>query len=486
MTTRPKRFENMRDEAVSCGIDFGTTNSSVALASRDGVEVLVVDEENDTPTLLPSLLYMSRHGERFVGRAAANTFIERNVGRRVVLKQVDLNLVIPGYVGAEPDKGESYRPHIQEEPLVMEGVRVSAQVEVNSPGRLFQSLKSVLGDRTLTQTRVFGQPYQIEELVSIILQHLREKVEAQSVPVQRVVFGRPVRFSEDEEGDLLAERRLRTAAKLAGFGDVMFLHEPVAACVDYAAETAEAVRVMVVDIGGGTCDVSITAFEPHADVPRRIEHSRILGVHGIPIAGDALDCEIIRGKLFPLFGSRARYGPNGNLRMPQSLFAVLTNWRNLHKQNTEEFINWLIAAEMSSDQPERLRALRYVIQRNLGYPLNRAVERAKKELSAYDETYIEFVDSVVAVHERITRGEFEDAVEHLIDRMRDCVMETEKRAQVSPDEIDLVLTTGGTTLVPAVRRMLCERYGEARLRQRDTFTAVAKGLALYAYHQERM
>ena len=126
-----------------CGVDFGTTNSSVALANSQQVRVLELDQANDNVTSLPSLLYITREGARIVGRSAADAFIERNVNREVVLRQVDLGISIEGYVASEPDKSEAYRPGAEPDQR-REAVRAQATVEVNSPGRLFQSLKSSL------------------------------------------------------------------------------------------------------------------------------------------------------------------------------------------------------------------------------------------------------------------------------------------------------------------------------------------------------
>ena len=160
-----------------CGVDFGTSNSSVAVANEDGVRVLELDPNNDSPRSLPSLLYISREGEHIVGRAAADAFIQRNVDREVILKQVDLGISIEGYVGAEPDKSETYRPR-EDTQEVREAVQARAMVEVDSPGRLFQSLKSSLRYRGHRGTEVFGQNFQIEELTAMILQPMKQAVDA--------------------------------------------------------------------------------------------------------------------------------------------------------------------------------------------------------------------------------------------------------------------------------------------------------------------
>ncbi|HIJ66305.1 MAG TPA: Hsp70 family protein [Candidatus Hydrogenedentes bacterium] len=463
-----------------CGVDFGTTNSSVAVSNGERVRILEIDPANDNPTLLPSLLYIARNGERIVGRAAADVYIERNVNREIELKQVDLGISIESYVAAESDKSRDYRPAETDDDAPREAVRARAMIDPNEPGRLFQSLKSSLRHRTFHGTEAFGEHYQVEELTAMILRRAKEAADAVAgKPVDTAVFGRPVRFSEDAEEDAVAERRLRVAAQIAGFKDVVFFYEPVAACVEYAIGAERRQRLMVVDIGGGTCDVCVMEFGGAHGPAARLAESRILGVAGVPVAGDAIDKEIIRAKLFPCFGSRSRYGPS-MLPLPQFLFNTIADWQNLYRLNTEENINWLIASEMSSDQPRAVRALRCLIRNNYGYPVAREVELAKKRLSTQLETDIEIRHKDIQIGERLERAEFAHIIEHMLERMLASIEEAEKTAQTQPQEIDYVLTTGGTCLIPAVREMLDARYGSARLLQRETFTSVATGLAIVA------
>lgn len=464
-----------------CGLDFGTTNSSVAISDGTVTRVLELDPENDSPTSLPSLLYITREGEHIIGRAAANAFIDRNIDREVRLEQVDLGVSIEGYVGSEPDKSEGYRPMDPSDAArITEGVRASAMVEVNSPGRLFQSLKSFLRHTAFRGTEVFGTNYQIEELTAMILRHIKQQADAAAgEPVTGVVLGRPVRFSKEVNENNVAERRLRTAANIAGFDEVAFFYEPVAACVEYAVTTDVNQRLMVVDIGGGTCDVCVMEFKQAKGAMARLAESKILSVAGTPVAGDAIDREIIRAKLFPRFGSRSRYGPS-QLPVPQFLFNNIVDWQNLYKLNTEDTINWLIAMEMSSTQPKEIRALRYLIQRNFGYPVVREVEAAKKRLSLEQETEIQIHKEYIDIDESLERSEFGHIIERILRTMMSSIHEAETAANLKPEDIDYVLTTGGTCLIPAVQEMLIDRYGVGRIMHRDTFTSVATGLAIVA------
>ncbi|HOE67283.1 MAG TPA: Hsp70 family protein [Candidatus Hydrogenedentes bacterium] len=466
-----------------CGIDFGTSNSSAALVENDSARVLDLDPRNDAPTSLPSLLYITKERKYIVGRAAANAFIERNVDREVLLKRIDLETAIEAYVASEPDKSDAYRPR-EDMGEVRDAVRASAVVEVNSPGRLFQSLKSSLRFANFRGTEVFGRRYQITELISLVLRRIKRSVdEAAGESVEGAVMGRPVRFSASDEENALAEKRLRAAAEMAGFKDVAFFYEPVAACIEYAAGTVRRQRLMVVDIGGGTCDVCVMEFGGSQGVRARLAESVILSVAGVPVAGDAIDREIIRARIFPRLGSRSRYGPS-NLPMPQYVYNAIADWQNLYRMNTEEVIHWLIATEASSTDPAGIRALRTLIQRNYGYPVAREVEAAKKRLSSVETTNIEIRNAFLEIEDRLERTEFAHIIEGELAKMQESILDAEKLAGVRPDQIDCVLTTGGTSLIPAVRQMLEDRYGRDRLLQRDTFTSVATGLAIVAQYAE--
>lgn len=464
---------------IACGIDYGTTNTSVAIAKKNGqVQVIELDEANAPSTSLPSLIYISADGSIVTGRKAANLFIQHNVGREVKMQSEETGIEISAISRAEPDKSEFYNPNLMD-PDVLERISIKTLVDVNLPGRLFQSLKTKLKFVDFKGTDVFGKQYQIEELVSLILKRCKEKAEQYiGDTIDVAVVGRPVFFSHNKFEDEIAERRLRNAGLIAGFKDVVFFYEPVSASVEYISTTStEDQLVMVVDIGGGTCDICIMKFESAETVEERLKKSTVLSVSGDTVAGDMIDKEIIRKRLFHYFGSNAKYGPT-HLPLPKNILNVVLDWQNLYRLNTEETINWLIAVETFSNQPEAIRALRTLIQKNCGYPLALAVENAKKELSYQEQSEIRFQFGELNIQETINRDEFSKIIEDILGQIRALLIEAEQKAGVKPDDIHLVLTTGGTCLIPAIQRMLKERYGSQKIISRDTFTSVAHGLAI--------
>ncbi len=464
---------------IACGIDYGTTNTSVAIVKDNAqIEVIELDEENNPSTSLPSLVYIGADGSIFVGRKAADVFIQNNVGREVMLKSEETGIEINIISRGEPEKSEFYNPTLVD-PDVLEKISIKTLVDVNLPGRLFQSLKTKLKYVDYKGTDVFGKHYQIDELVSLILKRCKERAEKYiSDTIDVAVIGRPIFFSQNEFEDQIAERRLRNSAIIAGFKDVVFFYEPVSASIEYISSTpTEDQLVMVVDIGGGTCDICIMKFESAETIEERLKRSSILSVSGDTIAGDMIDKEIIRKRLFHYFGSKARYGPN-RLPLPKNILNVVLDWQNLYQLNTEEMINWLVAVETFSDQPEAIRALRLLIQKNCGYPLALAVETAKKELSFYEQSTIHFHYDELNIREDISRDEFSAIIKDILEQIQGLLIEAEQKAGVKPENINLVLTTGGTCLIPAIQRMLKERYGSEKIMSRDTFTSVARGLAV--------
>ncbi len=464
---------------IACGIDYGTTNTSVAIAKENGkTQVIELDDANTPSTSLPSLVYIGADGSILTGRKAAHVFIQNNVGREVIMQSEETGMEISIISRAEPEKSEFYNPGLID-PDVMETISIKTQVDVNLPGRLFQSLKTKLKFTDFKGTDVFGKHYQIEELVSLILKRCKEKVEEyMSDTVDVAVLGRPVFFSQNQFEDQVAERRLRNAAMIAGFKEVVFFYEPVSASIEYISTTTPNDQlVMVVDIGGGTCDICIMKFQRAETLEERLKRSTVLSVSGDTVAGDMIDKEIIRKRLFHYFGSTARYGSK-RLPIPRNILNVVLDWQNLYRLNTEETINWLVAVETFSDQPEAIRALRLLIQKNCGYPLALVVENAKKELSFQEQVKIQFCYEELNIEETINREEFSKIIEDILGQIQTLIVEAEQKAGVKPDDISLVLTTGGTCLIPAIQKMLIERYGLQKIISRDTFTSVARGLAV--------
>ena len=349
-------------------------------------------------------------------------------------------------------------------------------------GRLIQSLKSYLSSRNLTGTEIFGRQYQFEELVARILRDLRMRAsEELGFEVTRALSGRPVMFvgADSEADNEFAVGRLREAYLQAGFTDVAFAMEPVAAAFAYESGVDRDELLLIGDFGGGTTDFSLLRVGPSA---RAQGGPQVLGTTGVGIAGDAFDARIVRRLISPALGSGSEARSLGKLlpALPAWIYANLERWHTLIFLRTREVHAMLRAAEKNAVEPERIAALRAVVEHDLGYRMHQAVQRVKVDLSAGEQA--EFVLDTDALHLRtpVERVDFEGWIQPELTRMEAGLQELLRITGTQPGQVDRVFLTGGTSLVPAVRRVFTRRFGEERVQTGEAFTSVAYGLALMA------
>ncbi|MGA7523370.1 MAG: Hsp70 family protein [Acidobacteriaceae bacterium] len=438
-------MESSGQRQVCFGIDFGTTNSAVAML-QPGREV--------------QLAQFSFRGEEIPSCRSVLYFeqsMTANSQRRV-----------HGYSG--PAAIERY-------------------LDAEEKGRLIQSLKSHLSSRTLTGSEVFGRRHRLEELVARMVSDLRKRAEEQFMqPVRRATVGRPVRFvgAESEEEDDFAVSRLREAFMAAGFEEVEFELEPVAAAFAYEATLDREELILIGDFGGGTSDFSLLRVGP--EVRRRGRQPEdLLGNSGVGLAGDAFDARIVRKLVSPALGSNSEARSLDKIlpAVPAWIYAHLEHWHYLSFLRTNNVREILKSARLRALEPEKIEALIAVIEGDLGYQLHQAVQKVKFELSQRECAEFAFRDgasgaSTVELRIPITRAEFESwiaedlaAIEHSVDALL-------RSTAVEPQAVDRVFLTGGSSFVPAVRQIFTRRFGHDRIRGGNEFTSVAQGLALRA------
>ncbi len=431
-------MQNAQPPAI--GLDFGTTNSSVALATGDSRVQLASFPTRTVDTLsFRSVLYLEQ------------------------MKKV----------------GGPQRMRSRTGPDAIEGY-----LEAETKGRLIQSLKSYLSSRTLTGTEVFGRRYALEDLVSRMLADLRGHGERQfGMPIRYAMVGRPVRFvgAETEEDDAYAVSRLRDALTIAGFEQVDFEMEPVAAAYAYESTIDHDELILVGDFGGGTSDFSL--LRVGAGVRRRGRTPQdLIGNSGVGLAGDAFDARIVRKLVSPALGSdsHARSLNKTLPAVPAWIYANLERWHYLSFLRTRNVMEILRSARMRALEPEKIESLIALIEEDLGYQLHQAVQRLKFELSDARDAEFHFREGSMDLRITVTRSDFESWIEEelqAVERSIDSLLET---TGVHPREVDGVFLTGGSSLVPAVRRIFMTRFGEKRIRSGNELTSVAYGLALRA------
>jgi hypothetical chaperone protein len=439
---------------LSIGIDFGTSNSSVAAYDGASLRLLALDPHARDPRVMRSLLYITREGEIVAGQRALDLYTEQNTGREVRLER--------RYIG-------EVKMTFSDMTVVKDAF---AMVDVNEPGRLFQSLKRFLPVTSFRKTNVFGQEYRLEELVATLARQMVAAAEAAlGQRIDELVVGRPVRFAEDPRKDEAARRRLEDAWSMAGLRRVRFVEEPVGAAHHYASEArlASGARFLVFDFGGGTLDITVARAAGSGIEP--------LATAGVPLGGDLLDSRIVESRIAKHFGRRARYAANG-LPLPNHLFSRLRSWQTIVELNRPDLMQLIRDARRTSDQPQQLAALEALVSRNLGLALFRAVEDAKIELSTAVASTVRLDRYPIDLAEPLSRGEFEAAISVQLRSAEKAVIDAIERAGCEPEEIELAITTGGSSLIPAFRGALAAALPRATLTEADTFTSVAAGLAL--------
>ena len=428
------------------GLDFGTTNSSIALRSDQGTKLIHFDGGT---TSFRSLLYLEQ--QRSTGRTSTEAF----TGPAAIARYLD---------------------------------RHAAQVE--RPGRLIQSLKSYLAVRNLNGTEVFGRRYTLEDLIGRILTDLRAAAsETLGSEVTHAVVGRPVHFvsSETEADDNFAVDRLTAALRVAGFKHIDFLAEPVAAAYTYEATLDHDELVLIGDFGGGTSDFTLIRVGPSSSsLPAE---QRILGTSGVGLAGDALDAKLVRNLVAPALGSTTSIKSFGKPlpAIPAWIYANLERWHYLSFLRTRNVEQILATARLrAANQPETERkvdALITLVDEDLGYALHQAVQQTKVALSSSEKAEFRFRDSGVNLRAIVTRTDFERwispelaSITHAVDSLLD-------KTKTDAVSVDRVFLTGGTSFVPSVRQIFDKRFGSSRVVIGDPFTAVAQGLARFAERQ---
>ena len=410
------------------GIDFGTTNSALSIYRNGQVEVVAIDDLNPNGSLMRSVLYFTEENEIFAGHEAINHYVNEGAA-----------------------------------------------------GRFMQSIKTFLPNRSFESTEVFGKKYGIEDLVAIILRKIKERGEAYvGCPVDGVVLGRPVVFSEDPEKDALAQSRLESAARKAGFKQIWFQLEPVAAALSFEKTLPSGAErlVFIGDFGGGTSDFTVIRAKGDA-FTRSDRRSDVLSLGGVYIAGDKFDSQIMWDKIAKYFGRGVKYkgmGKDELFDIPHSIIYTLCQWHRiplLRARKTREQIRLI---KHAATDKKALENLEHLINDNYGFFLFQSIEKAKCELSQQDFAEVSFRERDLQISERIGRTDFEEINGDNFARIADCIDDVVAKSGVRHRDIDTVFLTGGTSRIPRIRTLFAERFGAGKLENRDAFTSVVHGL----------
>jgi hypothetical chaperone protein len=406
-------------------IDFGTSNSLLAAASRARVfEPVPLDPSAPDPTILRSILCFPDAGGVHVGVEALREFVEHG--------------------------GEA---------------------------RLLRSIKHHLGVRSFRGTILRGRLVSAEDLVATLLRQMRVRADAHfGAEVTAVLLGRPVHF--DGEDDVFAEARLRKAATLAGFEEIHFLPEPVAAARAFGAVAEREEVALIGDFGGGTSDFTVLRIGP-----RPLERRDVLAVGGVAVAGDALDASLMRAPVSRHFGAEVQYRmPFGKnvLRMPRGVMQYLCSPAHLsmlQRRDIATFLADVRQGSLTDDDRRRIDQLTTLVDDTQGFHVFEAIERGKVALSSAEKAEIRFSHPGIELRERVTRKAFEEGSRREVDEILACLDGTVAASGVAPADIGVVCCTGGTAKVPRLAAEIRRRFPAARLEQFKGFHSVVEGLA---------
>jgi hypothetical chaperone protein len=460
---------------IGVGVDFGTSNSTVAWF--DGRQLRFVVIETNSP-ILPTAVHLSKEYEGATGAAAIERYVQENTARLVHL--------VPEILGQAARSIEtSSAEHEMAELTTSRNVVFGPLIDHGLPGRLFLGLKRLLGNPAIDRIFVFNRPYRLVALLTPVLLRMHEAVEKElRAPVTRAHIGRPVNFEgSDVSRNSLAVSRLTEACIHAGFRNIEFYPEPVAATLSFLWQRRVTGNgtVLTVDFGGGTLDLSVIRYSG--------AKFDVLSTGGADLGGDRIDQLIFRRLLFPLLGEGEAWSREIEGHTVETLFPFneyeegILNWAITHTLNQNRYktrLTELIAVgDAASVKFQRLKDL---INYNYSYSVFSSIKKAKAELSTRESASIEIPELNLSVS--FTRAQLNEILAPMMDRLAELIYQVVGRADLPVDRIDLVVRTGGSSQIVAVRQLL-ERLFPDKVTEHDPFTSVAGGLAIADYRGYR-
>lgn len=349
--------------------------------------------------------------------------------------------------------------------------------------RFIQSLKTFAASRLFEQTYIYGGAWRFEDLFNRFFRELRGHAHPQlgELPPD-VLVGRPVEYAGSSRPDAkLALERYRAALAPFGFAGIRQVYEPVAAAFFYAQSLERSATVLVADFGGGTTDFSVIHFE----VGRGALRAEALGHSGVGIAGDRFDYRLIDHVVLPQLGRGTTYRSMGkSLEMPRSCFAGFAQWHELSVMKTSRDFRDFKEVARFSDAPELVARFIRLVESDQGYTLYKSVSDTKEALSRDEAAQFHFSGPGFEIRETVTRGQFEAWIEPELEAIEEALDRVLTAASIAATDVDRVFLTGGTSFVPAVRRIFARRFGSDIVEAGNEFVSIANGLATIGLRED--
>jgi hypothetical chaperone protein len=396
------------------------------------------------------VLYITKDYRTYLGQEAVETYYRDNVNRqRRYVKQWAGEIDV---YGAD-----------------MHYVRdIFVYVDELKPGRLLQYLKTALRKDNYQGTQIFERYYSVGDLAKTYLSLLKQRAEdVLGETITGVTLGRPVKFSESPEIDHKAQETLRQAAHEAGFKEVDFELEPIAAALDYEQSITKPQNVVIFDFGGGTLDIAVMRL---GDAKSR----KVYASGGVDIAGSDFDRTIIEKRMLPHFG----YGKVKHHPEIMDMIHAIPDWMALPELGTPINKNILDKAIQAKVAPVRLQALERLIYNDLAFTFYNRVEAGKIALSKDGATVISLEDKDIALWELYARAQFETDIYHYLVDVEKVLLDTIAKSGLDVAEVDAVVKTGGSSNIPLFTGMLGRIFGAEKVKESNSFSSVVAGLAI--------
>ncbi len=426
-----------RNSSASVGIDFGTSNTVVAVATPDGaVSSITFPHETLGGAVFMSALCFWDERERGV----------------LTTRMEGGPWAVERFLGA------------------------------TSPHRFIQSFKSFAASAAFTETRIFRERFRFEDLIAAFLRALsRHAGGALDLTAPRVVVGRPVTFAGSRPDDALAMRRYRAGFAMLGAAHAGYAYEPVGAAFSFARSLDHDATVLVADFGGGTSDFSVLRFTRQGGALK----AEPLGHAGVGVAGDAFDYRIIDRIVSPRLGKGGSYRSFGKtLPLPTHYYVNFARWHQLATMKGSGELKELRELARFALEPDRLEDFIRIVDEDLGFALYRAVSKTKMALSRDERAEFAFAEGGLDIRAEVSRADFERWIAPDLARIEAALDEALARAGLPAAAIDKVFLTGGTSFVPAIQQAFVTRFGSGKLTAADQFESIAQGLALIGQAEE--
>ncbi len=410
--------------ANACGVDFGTSNSTVGWNADGHAGLLALEDGKPT---LPSVVFFNAEEEKAAfGRAALSQYLA-------------------GY-----------------------------------EGRLMRSLKSLLGTSLIdAQTEVLGRALPYRMLLAQFIAELKRRAEeAAGQPFSQAVFGRPVFFVDDDPAaDQSAQNTLHEIALEAGFKEVVFQYEPIAAAFDYESRIEKEALVLIADIGGGTSDFSLVRLSPDR-IAKSERREDILANGGVHIGGTDFDKYLNLASFMPLLGmgSALRSGSE----IPSTCYFNLATWHTINFAYTPRVWTELQDIYRDAREREKLDSLMALIKQREGHWLALQAEEGKIALSEKETVEMNLDRLRPRQVLPLGRSAFNGAIEHLVSQIEAAVSALMRDAGIAACSVDTIFFTGGSSGVPLLRDRVASLVPSARRMEGDLFGSIGTGLALDA------